>query len=543
MPSSPLLPLMPSGDLPPAMAVVRWLEDLRRDGVDAVVAGGLPWMNGSLPDLLALGGIRHLLLDGAPVTAFRWQGRGGAAVAVTPAEGAPADGLPLHHGRLPARPLRVEGDDATLHAQAEVARLEDAAAALAGGGGARWEDLLAALDRGHAPRAPVLRPRPADGAGGAWNPLPFPREAVVALPADARPWGLVDGRGRRHPAQVVEGPTGSELLASLPLGALECTTLAPLDEPVAGSHWEVDEGVLDNGVLRAELDARGQVVRLCAHGVFAELAGPAVVPLLDGVALDGSAAIEVVEAGPVRARVVATRSTAHGTLRISYSLHAHEDVLRVSAAWNGEERLLLDHPSAHRGALLRLAGELAPERLEQSDDVFAPAMTPRPGVRWAALDDGGGRGLAVVGGRPLPVAACGGSLQVACDGSLTAYALGLGARTADALSFGHLAQHLAMPARGYSGGERLAAPFRLAGSPGLVPLWVRAGGDGGSELLVADHLLRRGRAWLHTRGAVDGWLVDAAGNQLERLERSPEGDALQLDHGPGAVLIVRFKAV
>ncbi|MCK6490206.1 MAG: hypothetical protein L6R48_18120 [Planctomycetes bacterium] len=81
MPSSPLLPLMPSGDLPPAMAVVRWLEDLRRDGVDAVVAGGLPWMNGSLPDLLALGGIRHLLLDGAPVAAFRWQGRGGAAVA------------------------------------------------------------------------------------------------------------------------------------------------------------------------------------------------------------------------------------------------------------------------------------------------------------------------------------------------------------------------------------------------------------------------------------------------------------------------------
>ena len=61
--SSPLLPLLPSGTLPPLAVLLRWLEDLRADHVDTVVTDALPPLNGSLPDVLRLGAIATLLAD------------------------------------------------------------------------------------------------------------------------------------------------------------------------------------------------------------------------------------------------------------------------------------------------------------------------------------------------------------------------------------------------------------------------------------------------------------------------------------------------
>lgn len=540
MTAAPLLPLLPSGELPPAMAVLRWLGELRRDGVDAVVAGGLPDLNGSLPDLLALGGIGHLLLDGPPTPVLRWEGLGGARLTVTAVGHPLSESPPVHHGPLPlaTAPTGCAGDQALL-AQLDIARLEDAAAVHGLGDGAAWDAVLANLDRGRAPRPPVLRPRAGDGGTAAWNPLALAREVVVALPAGRRPWGVRDAAGRHHPAQVVEGAAGPELLVSLPLGPLECTILDPLDEPVPGCRWEVGERALDNGRLRVELDALGQVVRLCGDGIFADLAGPAVAPELGGLPLAGDAVIEVAEAGPVRARLLVIRRTAQGILRIGYTLHAHEAVLRVSATWEGDGQPDLAHPTSLRGAQLEAAGELAPQRWAQAASVFPRPAAAASGMRWALLDDGGGRGLALLAPRPFAGTAQAGVLRVRSDGPL-AYALALadGARAAGP---GRLALHLACPGRASSAERALPSPLRLAADPGLVPLWASRPQGWTGELLLADHGLRRGRALLQVGTAREAWRCDAAGGTLQRLPAAPDGDGFLIDHGAGAVLLVRWR--
>ena len=105
----------------------------------------------------------------------------------------------------------------------EVARLADVNAALGGSMGADWRPALAALSYAGAP--PPLRTQsvaPEDGPMRVWNPLPFPRRCVAALPPDgeAPPWAVSDQRGAKHPVQVVEGPIGEEWLTELHLGGL-----------------------------------------------------------------------------------------------------------------------------------------------------------------------------------------------------------------------------------------------------------------------------------------------------------------------------------
>jgi hypothetical protein len=539
----PVLPLERDGTLPPVALLLRWLASLPADQ-DVVEVVDLPPFVGCLPGLLRLGGIPRLdVHQRLPVPSFSWEGLGGGRVLVN---GPAAEGamLPLHHGALGSGATVTGEAGGELTALVELARLADAQAVLGQGSGAAWDQLLAIARAREAPRLPPLLSRGplADDAFGAWNPLPIARRGVVSLaaPAGRAPWALLHGAsGAAHPVQVVEGPVGRELLVELPLGALAAQRLAARSEPVPGPAWEVGVDALDNGLVRAELDVRGQIERLCFAGRFVELTAPLVRPLLDGLpAGERPAEIRVLEDGPVRARVAVSRETPQGMLHVTYTLHAHEALLRVAVAWDGpaDARLAIDHPTALRHHDARLAGELAAERRRQTPVLLdGPAEAVR-GCRWAVLDDGHGGGLALLAQqRPLAVQAIAGHLRLPCAGQL-AYALA----DPGVCDVAHAALACAVPLRAYQGDADLPPALRLAGGAGTCPLWIRRAGPA-TELAVVEQLARRSRLWLFPAvRPTEAWRSDARGKRLGKLPLTPEGDGVQVDLHPGELALIHW---
>lgn len=544
MPDQLIIPLLSDGSLPPLALLARWLESVRSAELTSAPVtprlDRLPPGNGSLPDLLAAAGIGGLKLTQPLVPGgFRWEGIAGGRVAV---DGA-GDDAPLHHGHLPITVGDPGGDGGALLGLLDLARLEDASALRADAThGAAWDHILAAAGSAIPPRIPPLAGRTrADNTGspGAWNPLAFTRRVVVSLPTPrgTAPWGMRDSRGVRHPVQVVEGPLGRELLLMPELGALEAVRLEALFDPVPGCHWEVSRTVLDNGRVRVELDPLGQIVRLCWNGHFASWAGPAAQPLIDGLPLGGQSVIMVLEEGPVRARLAVTRTTAHGTLHLIYTLHAHEDVLRISATWDGEAELALDHPTVHRGALAHFAGEGASWSEPQHASVTDPAMEPRRGCRWASISDGDGDGLLIATARPAALSAHVGRLRVQVERG-TAYVLADTQRQTDAGSPGRLALHLAVPGRPYPHGEPLPPALHLSAAD-LVPWWIRRPKGWQGELLLVQQNDRESDGILRLPGASEAWRCASDGTPRGQLTRID--DAFTLVCSGGAVEFIRWK--
>ena len=543
----PVLPLMPDGALPPSMMLLRWLQ---RNATPVLRSASLPPGNHVLPDILRLGGVAELQLDDAPRPIIRWEGTGGARVTLRERGNStdPAEDAPLHCGALPARAGFAGWDAGPLQALLDLARLEDASAAVGAGQGASWDGLLAAgnwSSPGRRPPVTALVGRGGEGLG-AWNPIALARPCLVALqPSDLpAPWSLIDDAGARHPVQPAEGPMGPTWLVQIPLGPLAGTSLKLSDEPTQGAHWEVDTNVIDNGRVRAELDSYGQITRLCWDGVFADLSGPVCAPAVDGLPLAGNADISVLEDGPVRARIAVRRDTANGRLDLVYTLHAHEDHLRVTATWSGEAGCWIDHATAQRSADLHLAVEGARWVIAQNASAITTPMEPTPGVRWACLTDPAGRGIAAVGGRAMTVHAWAGHLRVLAAPSAS-WALAAPRRQPGALTLGQLAEHLAVPGRTLPSGIDIPRPFRLAELGGLVPLWISRPDGWDGELLLAEQTGCRARTWLLPRQkpttASACWKVDAQGNRLAPCPPSPEGDGWQIDAAPGEILLVRWK--
>jgi hypothetical protein len=538
------LPLLPDGTLPPCMLLLRWLARVREEGVRCVTLSRLPPGNGCIPDLLALAGITQLELSVRTLEKpFRWEGCGSSRVAVNGADATSA----LHHGHLPATP-GGSGDASPLLALLDLARLEDA-----GGvhdpeaSGAAWEYILSAVGMASSPRILPLASR-GTGPGtaptrqGAWNPLPFARRATVVLPMPSgiAPWAVEDERGQRHPVQVVEGPLGRELLAMLPFGALEGLRLEPLHDPVPGCNWEVSRTVLDNGHVRAELDPLGQVVRLCCDGHFIDLAGPAFQPLCDGLPLSGGAQLTVLEDGPVRARIDIGRSAPQGNLHLTYTLHAHDDVLRVAASWQGDGELVLDIPTGFRSETLRVAGDGTPWQVAQAASVVDQIGEPQAGVSWAILgDDHSGKGVMIANARPLSVSAQAGHLCVHIHPG-TLFAVGSSQRSSDGLPPGCVARSLAVPARSFATHRNQPTALRLDGH--LVPGWIRRPDGWSGEVLLTEPEGARGETTLYLPpGSHQAWRVDAGGVPLVQLPATPEGDGFAIEHGAYDILLVRWR--
>ena len=564
----PAFPLMADGTLPPLPFLLRWLSNKARQGVISVRLDRLPSGNGSLPDLLTDAGMVAIQLDRNPVgKPFRWEGWSGGRITVnasaissqaisTHAASAPAVSvldqappevaLPLHHGELPWS-ARDGAVDPVLTGLIDLARLEDASAATnAGepGQGAAWDHLLTIFSPDSTlqpPRIPPLAGHAAalsEGRMGAWNPLALARRCVVALPAPSGtpPWGLVDQRGARYPVQVVEGPIGRELLTSVTLGALEAVTFETHNDPVAGSHWEVSRLVIDNGHVRAELDPLGQVVRLCCDGRFVDWSGPALQVMVDDVPLAGPTTTTVLEDGPIRGRIAVTRVSTRGTLHLTYTVHAHEAVLRVSATWDGDGELRLECPTVVRAAALHVGAELGSWSIPQHADLTHECASPIVGLRWAQLADHDRRGLAVIGLRPLTVSACAGRLSLHVD-RIASLALCESALPAQACSIGQLAMSLATPAR--AAATVIPATLRLVGDHS-IPWWISRPDGWLGEIIIGHQHEKRSRCTLFILAGKEAYRVRVDG-RLNPLRRTAENDGFEIDLAAKECAVIRWR--
>ena len=171
---------------------------------------------------------------------------------------------------------------------------------------------------------------------------------MAALPPDgeAPPWAVIDQRGAKHPIQVVEGPIGEEWLTELQLGPLEVVDLVPFEQPLGGEQWEVTEKVLDNGWVRAEFNAQGGITRCCFDGTFVDVDKAIGQPLIDGKQPSVEPKIRPLESGPSRGRLLVSYDDPTGHLRITYTLHAHDDILQVAVTWNPirDAEVVMEHP-------------------------------------------------------------------------------------------------------------------------------------------------------------------------------------------------------
>ncbi len=503
------------GTLPPLTTLVRWMGALPRTASARLRC--MPAGNSVLPDLLALGGIENLASPGLP--ACTWSGAASACVRLNPSADARA---PVHH-----RGAFASAPPSDVVAEPEPAdRVTDA-----------WEILRAVHESSPTHRDPV----PSPAGPWIWNPFPFPRRALATIALEApQARSVIDAYGRRHPLQALGGST--ERLVGLELGALAGCGLTASDEPAAGAHWDVGPSVIDNGRVRAELDADGRVSRLCWDGLFADLAAPAVRASVDGVAVAGPWEVRVLESGPVRARVRTAAMTAGGRMNIDYVLHEHDDCLRVEVAYDGEGRLEIGHATEHRANTLMVADELR----------IAPAARGESlrGLRWLALGDDDARGLAIVGATPFTARVDDGLITVLARRQLS-YALAAKHRSPRTLPLSLLAQSLESPHRVRTGQTLGSAPtsasaFRFANLRSLVPLWAQKPRDWDGELLLSEQALARGRALFLPPPGQGGRVgiavtVDARGTVVRTLPMTPEGDGFHLDYGPGEILILRWR--
>ncbi len=246
------------------------------------------------------------------------------------------------------------------------------------------------------------------GAGGGaaplvFNPLAIARPAVVELASPA---------GAPGPLQQ----SGDTWLAAVRLAPL---CVAPL-EPIAPPAWEVSPRVLDNGVLRVEFDAQGQIIKAAGREGPWPLAGapqfilhPDHPPRFDAWELDHVAtrqrvaaldrmSLRVVERGPVRAILQGqTRLGRESRLEINYLLEAGSEMLRLELKldWREEHRVLRFYlPTGLRGRLARYGAPYGSvQRPQTPGGPREEAMWEVPASRWAAVTDDLGRdGLAIV---------------------------------------------------------------------------------------------------------------------------------------------------
>lgn len=490
----PLLPV--SGDgLPPRPEALRsWAETLSPTA-DDVVVDPLPDRNGNLPDLLQACGVKGFsTAQRLPAHAGSWIGAGGSRIQVN------GGGDAVWHGQIgdaiATTPSAFVSDEGRIAAAAAVIGIEASP----------------------------------DGAALAWNPVALKRRCVVTFPAgDHHPWALRDPRtGARHPLQVCEGIDGPELLCSLPLAALEARTYEASDDPVPGGPpWEISEEILDNGLVRAEIDLYGRIDRLCFGGRFVDLEGPLLKPGSEDQTLETTPArIQVLEDGPVRARIQATIETTRGVVHLTYTLHALDPSLRVTVAWDG----------VPPQAWLDLSTRNLRRPHWRSNGYAAEALSTSSGMAtWLHCDDGLGGGLGIAGLHPLRLAVGRGACRV-------------GVRPG--LGFALCDPHLVDPAllaetclvRGIGTAGRITTPCQttLVGLDGVTRPWARRCADGSGEILLVEQHGRRSRGWLRGSGT-RAWLCDLRGRPLRDLARTPEGDAWQIDLPAGGIACLRWR--
>lgn len=535
--------------LPPPL-LAAWIDHHRDE--ELALAQGLDG-NAALAELLAANGIEALVHgpEGLPAP-WLWETASGARLRVGSQAQSNATAqplvdeaeLPLQRGELELPgPALAPVPAPALGLLVERAR-EMEVEGLGQDGGCDWPGLLtAAIEGGTAPPAPSP---PSEG----WqcgNSLPWARPTPVQWPLGSRqaPWGLIDAGGRRHPVQVVEGPLGRMALAVPFLPAAGGCQLTTEADPVPAGHWEVSPQVIDNGLLRAELDEQGLIHRLLIDGRFQHLAGPMLQPVLDGLPLSGQAQVTVLESGPVRARITTTLQTPQGILHLDYSLLLGEHQLRIGANWQGgaftsqsagraQARALapeLELHSAWTSGLLRL-GALGDGRCVQAGSgLQRPERRAWLGWNWACLGaDDGSEGLLLVLPRPQALALDRGRLRLPLTGTLHCALADGAAASRRRLHPQRRVLELATPGclRSFLSPRCLQ---RQDDEQGVVPWWCASDGRGAILLALAECNGARASCLLpgpESGGAAAVSLVDRRGQVLRTLRHEAEGWRLQL---------------
>lgn len=538
-------PLDTDGSMLPAPLMLRHLAAHARE--EGLVIDRLPPGNGVIPALCRLAGVKVIRLKQKHLpSSFEWGlGRGKVQVGDPNSE----SGIGRRHqGHLPVEVYQGHRDtwSAALNRMVDLVRLTDAAAVLTGGSDSteQWEAILAALAQVKvAAPSPLAGQDPdyVEGCMRVWNPLPFSRRATVLLPTDGGrpPWAVEDDLGRVHPLQVVEGPLRQQWLVELNLDALECRDLIPHEDPLVLCRWEATPKVLDNGRVRTEFDASGNIKLLCFEGRFIDLDGPLAQPLVNGHPLVGDTSIELVEAGPVRSRILAITDSPAGICRRTYTLYAQAAHLDIQVQFQGAvgRNFSLLHPLHERLGQLECAGDLLPWTVPVEPSVVQEISSRVSGLRWARVGEAGmQRSLGFIALRPFDVAVGENRVEILAEGQVSYSLIDGGNRPRADLA--RAAWSLAVPARYAAVAEPGPAPFRLVDAEHVLPLWIDHPTGWKARVLLLELEGHSCKPLIFIPKAQECALVSMDGQILAQLRKTKEGDAFELPlEGSDLVLI------
>jgi len=370
----------------------------------------------------------------------------------------------------------------------------------------------------------------------AFNPLPLARRAVVELPAFAA--GVQTPDGLSLPVQSIGAGRTRRTLTVVDLPALGSERLLPQVTPSAsGSVQPIAEAttrVLDNGVLRAEFDRAGRLVRLIVDGVEMLLDAPAGLALyrdlpanFDAWDIDHDALrkplqgqpamrLELAENGPVRAVLRGSAAIGeHSRIIMNWTIEAGSPWLQVTveADWREDHRLLKFHcPTGYRGRQARFGCPFGSVTRPQLPGIAQDeAQWEVPGSRWAAVTDDDGSGLAMVSEAKYGFSCRDGDLGLSLLRAPTdpdpkadrgehamRFAIGLhrDRSTSERPATAACADLLFTPPLVVAGGEMAQPLFAFDRLGSLVPSWVRPLEAGGFELRLHEVAGSRGEAHL-----------------------------------------------
>lgn len=228
------------------------------------------------------------------------------------------------------------------------------------------------------------------------------RQVIVFNPTPLPRTGLVEHDGRPHLVRVPP-------LAGVSLRA------AAIEHPAV----RATPRSLDNGMVRAEFDAAGQLAALWSDGQRCSLAGAAGFTLhhdqpasFDAWDIDHYTArsgepvatpmsLQLAERGTLRGVLRGTAAIGSGsTLSVDYVLEAGARHLRIEArvGWRESNRLLKWHvPTAYRGRWARFGCAFGSiQRAQWPGGPSDEAQWEVPGSRWAAVTNDDGDGVALI---------------------------------------------------------------------------------------------------------------------------------------------------
>lgn len=419
-----------------------------------------------------------------------------------------------------------------------------------------------------------------------FNPLPLPRRCLAVV--DAGRLGGPDARSLSSPAgdlvRVQLAPEGERALFAVDLPPLGSQNLIPGELERAAPEvcaLAAAPDRLDNGLIRADFDERGQLRGLAICGEPLPLAGGAGLMIfpdhpvswdawdLERYTLDlGQPAadeleLEVTEPGPVRATLEGrSRLGEASEVVLRFQLWDRVPLLMVELEvdWREEHRLL--KYVARTGSLARTARFGGPfgsvERTQVPTRDEGEAQWEVAGSRWAAVGDAGGsRGLALIAEAKYGFSCRDGALGLSllraptdpdpgCDKGWHRIRFALGPHRVETsggwLSTAAAADALYAPPLVVSGAPEREPPFELSELGSLVPAWVLPAEDGrGWVLRLHEAMGRRGEARLSLAddprevGLVD--LLERPAGELE----GTDARTWRLPYRPYEVLSVRVR--